>query len=410
MLGKKIRSDFPIFSRKINGKRLAYLDNAATTQKPKPVLEAIVENYKCHNANPGRGISKLSAESEEIYQKARERIASFLKAKPSEIVFTKNATESLNLLSYALESKLAGERRRPIAISLLEHHSNFVPWQQMAKRAKRKLAFIPFDASSKITQANLAALETSAPPVMATLTHASNVLGTINEIEEIAKYAHQEWDCPLVVDAAQTAPHIPIDVRKLGCDFLAFSGHKMLGPMGIGVLYIKEDWIERLPPFMTGGGQISKVGNFSSAWAEGVQKFEAGTQNVGGAVGLAAAIDYIKKIGGLEKIAAHENKLVKKTLEMLNDIGDIEVYGLPSEKERVGVISFNLKNAHSHDVGFILDKHGVQVRVGHHCAQPLMRKLGISSTVRVSFYIYNDFDDIIALENGLKEAQKIFGA
>ena len=397
----------------MNGKRLAYLDSAATSQKPKIVLNAMDEYYTHHNGNPGRGVSTLTAEAQEAFEKARKRVAKFIGAKEDEIIFTRNTTESLNLLSYVLPSVLSSDPGRPISISKMEHHSNFVPWQQMALRTKRKLGFIPFKTDEAISDKNLAAPALSssqpAPPAMLTIAHASNVLGTVNDVRGMANFAHDEWKCPVVVDAAQSAPHMRIDVKNLGCDFLAFSGHKMLGPMGIGVLYMKEEWMERLPPFMSGGGQISKVEDNSSAWADGPAKFEAGTQDVGAAVGLAKAVQYIENIG-MDNIRSHEKKLVEKTLGMLSGIKGIEVYGLSSSDNRVGVISFNVNGVHAHDVSTILDRHGVEVRAGHHCAQPLMRELGVASTTRVSFYLYNDEDDINALHDALLDVKKIFGA
>ncbi len=403
-LGKSARKEFPIFSRKVNSRRLVYLDNAATSQKPQCVLDAMSDYYKRHNGNPGRGVHTLTAEAGEEYEKAREETARFIGAKPNEIVFTCNTTESINLLSYVLPAEIS---HGPILLSKMEHHSNFVPWQQMSARTGRKLAFVPFDVTKPITAKNLEKINSQITPSLLTIAHASNVLGTINDVEEMARFAHENWKCPVVVDAAQSAPHMKIDVRKMNCDFLAFSGHKMLGPTGVGVLYMADGLMERLPPFMTGGGQIGRVDDTASTWADGPAKFEAGTPDVAAAVGLAEAMRYIRKIG-IDKIHAHEKKLVKKTLDMLHGIDGIEVYGLPSERGRVGVISFNVNGLHAHDVGTILDRHGVEVRAGHHCAQPLMRQLNVVSTARASFYLYNDMDDITALEEGLREVKKIF--
>ncbi len=408
-LGKSARRDFPIFSRKVNGKRLVYLDSAATSQKPLAVLDAMREYYEKHNGNPGRGVSALTAEAGEAYEKARGEVARFIGAKANEIIFTRNSTESLNLLSYSLPAALTPDISRPIALSLMEHHSNLVPWQQMAKRTGRRLAFVPFETDKPITADNLARLPSSTPPCVFPIAHASNALGTINDISGLVKYAHGQWNCPVVVDAAQSAPHMPIDVKKLDCDFLAFSGHKMLGPMGAGVLYMKEEWMGRLPPFLTGGGQISRVDDNSSTWAEGPAKFEAGTPDVAAAGGLAEAVRYIRK-AGIGNIQAHEKKLAKKIIDMLRGIEGVSLYGLPNERGRVGVVSFNLHGVHAHDLGSILDRHGVQVRVGHHCAQPLMRRLKVAATARASVYLYNDADDVEALEEGLREAKKIFGA
>ncbi|VVB57346.1 Cysteine desulfurase [uncultured archaeon] len=406
-LGKSIRKDFPIFKKKVNGQRLAYLDSAATSQKPKSVLSAEREYYETMNGNPGRGVSTLTAEAGEAYEKARMSVAEFIGAKAEEIVFTRNTTESLNLLSYCLPSLLDADHARPVALSAMEHHSNLVPWQQMAMRTGRELAFIPFETNQSMGAESLESFQPAAKPAMLTLSQASNALGTLNEVEGMVRHAREHWGGPVVVDAAQSAPHIPIDVKKMDCDFLAFSGHKMLGPMGIGVLYMKGEWMERLPPFLTGGGQIGRVEDTRSTWAEGPAKFEAGTPNVPGAVGLAAAMDYLQK-AGMSEILEHEQKLVKKTLDALESMEGVTLYGLPSASGRVGVVSFNVEGVHAHDVGSILDRHGVQVRVGHHCAQPLMRKLGVSATVRASFYLYNDRDDVVALEEGLDDVKKIF--
>ena len=328
-IGKRSRKDFPIFSRKVNGHRLAYLDNAATSQRPRAVLNAMREFDERHNANPGRGMHTLGAEATEAYDEAREKVARFIGAKAEEIIFTRNTTESLNLLSYSLPAVLSPQAARPIALSKMEHHSNLVPWQQMAKREKRGFAFVPFEIDKPITTNQLANLKSASPPALFTFAHASNALGTIQDAGALIRYAHEEWDCPVVVDAAQSAPHMKIDVRRLGCDFLAFSGHKMLGPMGIGVLYMAGDWMARLPPFLTGGGQIGKVEDLTSTWAEGPAKFEAGTPNAGGAIGLAAATDYLDK-AGLDKIAKHEHKLMQKTLDEIGALGGVKTYGLSS--------------------------------------------------------------------------------
>ena len=406
-ISKTLRKDFPIFSRKLNGKRLSYLDSAATSQKPKVVIDAMDEYYSQHNANPGRGVSTLTAESEEAYERARKKVAEFVGAKSEEIVFVRNTTEALNLLSYVLPSALSTDLARPVALTKMEHHSNLVPWQQMAKRTDRKLAFVPFDTNKPISTDQLASLSKTNAPALLTMAQASNVLGTIQDIRAAGSFAHEEWNCPIVVDAAQSAPHMKIDVKKLDCDFLAFSAHKMLGPMGIGALYMRGDWMERLPPFLTGGGQIGTVQDTTSTWADGPSKFEAGTPDVGAAVGWEAAISNIERIG-LANIESHERKLTKKTLDMLANIEGVTTYGIPTAQGRVGVIPFNLKNVHPHDLGTILDQNGVQVRVGHHCAQPLMRVLGVNATARASFYLYNDIDDIEALESGIKAAKKVF--
>jgi cysteine desulfurase/selenocysteine lyase len=419
-IGKALRKDFPIFSRKINGHRLTYLDNAATSQKPKAVLQAISNYYSQHNANTARSVHTLATEATELYESARAKVAQFIGAQPEQIIFTRNTTEALNLLSYSLQSVLPSasstDLSRPILLSPFEHHSNLVPWQQLAIRSKRKLQLLQPDATRALSVADLQTATigslsrqshtSSIQPALFPFAHASNVLGTINDARALATYAHEQWDCPVVLDAAQSVPHLSINVRQLGADFVAFSGHKMLGP-DIGVLYMANDWMERLPPFLTGGGQISRVHATSSTWVEGPAKFEAGTPDVASAVGLSAAIEYLHKVG-LSNIAAHEKKLVKKTIGELSAIGDIKMYGPSATGPRVGVLSFSLKGVHPHDLGTILDRHGVAVRAGHHCAQPLMRHLGVPATARASFYLYNDTDDIEALMAGIKEAKKIF--
>lgn len=402
-IGKASRKDFPILSRRINGKRLVYLDNAATSQKPKQVIGAISSYYSLHNSNPHRGIHTLAEESTEIYENARETAAHFIHAPSSRnIIFTRNTTESLNLVSHSIAPLLG---KGNILASKMEHHSNFVPWQMLAQKTGRKLDFVPFDASAPIASSNFK--KHLATPSLVAISHASNVLGTINDIAGICKYAHSEYSCPVVVDAAQSAPHIPLDVRKIGCDFLAFSGHKMLAP-NIGVLYISDEWLDRLPPFLYGGGMISKVGEQTTTFASAPAKFEAGTPDVAGAAGLSAAIDYLNKIG-MGKIQSHGEKLAKKTLDALNAIDGVTVFGPTGASMRTGVVSFVVEGMHAHDLGTLLDRQGIATRSGHHCAQPLMDLLGVPATSRASFYLYNDADDVEALVDGIKYAKKTFG-
>lgn len=405
-IGKSIRKDFPIFLRKIHGQRLAYLDNAATTHSPRVVLQAVSDHCERHHSSTHRGVHTLAEEATDAYEKAREKVARFIGAKPNEIVFTRNATESLNLLSYSLQSLLPRDRARPILLTRLEHHSNLVPWQQMALRSGRRIQMLEASSSRPIAAATLSHLPSSLRPALFPVAHASNVLGTLNDAAALADFAHLRG-CPLVLDAAQSIPHRRVNAKKLGVDFIAFSGHKMLAPTGIGVLYMAEGWMERLPPFMSGGGQIATVGDLTSTFAQGPAKFEAGTPHVGGAIGLAAATDYLKKIG-MDKITAHEQALAKKTIDLLLSTDGITVHGPPPSSSRIGVVSFTLEGVHAHDVGSILDRFGVATRSGHHCAQPLMRLLGVPATSRASFYLYNDTDDIEALMEGLREAKKIF--
>jgi cysteine desulfurase/selenocysteine lyase len=281
-----------------------------------------------------------------------------------------------------------------------------VPWQQLALRSGRKLHLLHPDPNRALSLSDLQSVPSYVRPAVFPFAHASNVLGTVSDARALCDYAHDKWDCPVIIDAAQSAPHLPVDARKMGADFLAFSGHKMLGP-GIGALYMAGDWMERLPPFLTGGGQIMRVNDTFSTFAEGPAKFEAGTPDVAGAVGLSAAMDYLNKIG-LSNIAAHEKKLLRKTIDALSSIDGITLYGPPPAAPRVGVLSFTLSGVHPHDLGTILDRHGIAVRAGHHCAQPLMRRLQVPATARASFYLYNDNDDVDALLAGIKDAKKIF--
>ncbi len=401
--GKKIRKDFPILSRKIHGKRLVYLDNAATSQKPRQVIDAISNYYSLHNSNIHRGIHTLAEEATEIYEGARAKVAKFINA-PSlrNIIFTRNTTESLNLVSHSIATLLGSGN---ILTSKMEHHSNFVPWQILAQKTGRKLDFVAFDQSQPITSANFQ--KHLATPSLVAILHASNVLGTINDVKGICEYVNESWGCPIVIDAAQSVPHIPIDIRKLGCDFLAFSGHKMLAP-NIGVLYISDEWLGKLPPFLTGGGMIAKVGEQATTFAPPPAKFEAGTPDVAGAAGLSAAIDYLKKTG-MEKISKHEQKLAKKTIMELEALSGITVFGPSNATLRTGVVSFVVKGIHAHDLGTLLDRQGIATRSGHHCAQPLMNMLNVPATSRASFYLYNDTDDVDALVDGIKYAKKVFG-
>lgn len=413
-LGKSIRKDFPLLNRRLGGRRLVYLDSAATAQRPACVIEAMEEFYLHKNASPRRGLHALAAQADEVYEKSRETVARHIGAKPEQIVFVRNTTEALNLLSYSLERALASgsksAQRRPLALTRLEHHSNLVPWQQLAARSRRPLAFVPFDLDAPIAARHLAAFDRaskSAPrPALLSITHASNVLGTINDARALAAHAHEEWGCPLILDAAQSVPHLPVDVKRLGCDFLAFSGHKALGPFGVGVLYMADDWMERLPPFLTGGGQIGKVSDTASTWASGPSKFEAGTPDAAGAVGLAEAVRYTRRIG-IDSIRSHERALTRRLLDSLSEIDGLTLHGPPAA-QRLGVASFTLQGIHAHDVGTLLDREGVAVRVGHHCAQPLMRLLGVPATARASLHLYNDRDDVDALVAALHKVQKLF--
>lgn len=397
---KRLKKDFPIFK---NNKRLVYLDSAATSQRPRKVIEAINDFYKKDNANVGRGLYTLSEKAMERYNAARKTIAKFINADEKEIVFTRNTTESLNLLSYTLPSILK-KGKDEIVLTEMEHHSNLVPWQQLAEKNRMKLKFIKMkpdytldyeDARKKITKRT----------AIISVTHVSNVLGTINDIEKLVELGKKRGAIT-IIDAAQSIQHLKIDVKKIGCDFLAFSSHKMLGPTGIGILYGKKELLEKLSPFNFGGGMIKKVTWKDADWEEPPEKFEAGTPNVAGAVGLAEAINYLEKIG-VKNIAEWDKKLKNYTLEKLKEIPGIKIYNHGKNKS-VGIISFNLKAIHPHDVAELLNEKRIAIRAGHCCTMPLMKKLGISGVSRVSFSIYNTFEDIDLLVETLKKIQEKF--
>jgi cysteine desulfurase/selenocysteine lyase len=399
-----IKRDFPIFKRKIHGKPLIYLDNAATTQKPRQVIEAIREFYENYNANVHRGVYRLSVEATEAYENARSKVARFINAKDSEIIFTRNTTEALNLVAYSwgLCNLKRGDR---ILLTEMEHHSNIVPWQLITKYTGAVIDYIPFDEEGLLVKEEIDRLLNLEPKIVSII-HVSNVLGTINNVKEIVEKAHKVGAIT-VVDAAQSVPHMPVDVKEIGCDFLAFSGHKALGPLGVGVLYGKRDLLEEMNPFLGGGDMISRVWLSGAEWNELPWKFEAGTSSVADAIGLGAAIDYLKSIG-MDKVRAHEVKLTDYALKRLSEIPDIKIYGPRELDKRGAVISFNLPGIHPHDLATILDEEGIAIRAGHHCAQPLVTKLGVAATARASFYIYNSESDIDALVEGLYKARRIF--
>ena len=399
-----IKQDFPIFKRRIYGKPLIYLDNAATTQKPRQVIEAIREFYQNYNANVHRGVYRLSVEATEAFENARAKVARFINAKDSEIVFTKNATEALNLVAYSwgLCNLKKGDR---ILLTEMEHHSNIVPWQLVAKHTGAVVDYIPINEDGLLVDEEVDRLLNLEPKIVS-ITQASNVLGTINDVKEIVEKAHKVGAIA-VVDAAQSVPHMRVDVKELGCDFLAFSGHKALGPLGVGVLYGKRDLLKDMNPFLGGGDMISRVWLSGAEWNELPWKFEAGTSSVADVIGLGAAVDYLNSIG-MSRVRAHEVRLTEYALKRLSEISDIRIYGPRDLDKRSGVISFNLSGIHPHDLATILDEEGIAIRAGHHCAMPLMTKLGVAATARASFYIYNSGSDIDALVEGLYKARRIF--
>ncbi len=397
-----VRADFPILARKIHGRPLAYLDNAATTQKPRAVLAALDAYYRRHNANVHRAVYTLSEEATRAYDEARSKVAAFLGAAGTEeIVFTKNATESLNLLAHSL-----GRTLKPgdeILLTQMEHHSNLVPWQLAAKRAGAIVKYIPLTRDFCLDMAAARRLITKRTRIVS-VAHHSNVLGTINDVKTLAALAHAAGAL-LVVDGAQSAPHAHIDVADLGCDFFACSGHKMYGPTGIGVLYGKRALLEKMEPFLCGGDMISEVTFEGAKWNDLPWKFEAGTPPIAEAIGLGAAVDYLTCFG-LEAVASHEAALVQYAIRRLESIPGVTLYG--PKGDRGSAIAFTVKGIHPHDVSTVLDRSGVAIRGGHHCAMPLMGVLGVPATCRASIGIYNTKDDIDALIKGLREAQRIF--
>ncbi len=399
--------DFPLLNREISGQKIAYLDNGATTQKPEPVIKAICGYYGGCNANPHRGAYALSVKATDIYEEARVRTANFINAKrPQEIVFTKNATEALNLIaySYGLNNIGAGDE---IVISISEHHSNLVPWQHVAKAKGATLKYIYLEADGNLSAADIENKITERTKLVA-VTQVSNVLGLKNDVAAIVKKAHSVG-AVCVVDGSQSVAHMAVDVQALGADFFAFSGHKMLSPMGIGVLYGKYELLDAMPPFLMGGDMIEYVQEQDTTWAELPAKFEAGTQNVGGAAGLTAAIDYLEKIT-FDRIEAIEKDLVDYALPKLRELPYIELYGCDSTRDnKTGIITFNVKDVHPHDVATILDSYGVNVRAGHHCAQPLHRYLGQNASCRASFYLYNTREDIDRWIEALKKVRGVLG-
>lgn len=398
----KYRNDFPIFEEY---NTLAYLDNAATTQKPKSVIDSMNKYYSSWNANPHRGLYHLSVKATEVYEEGREEVARFINAKSSkEVIFTRNTTESLNLIAYSY-GRMVIEEGDEIVVSILEHHSNILPWQQLAKEKNAVLKFLYLDDNLSISLDEINSKITNKTKIVA-MAHVSNVLGIVNPIEVAIEKAHSVG-AVVVIDCAQSVPHFPMDVVKLDADFIAFSAHKMLGPMGIGVLYGKEDILNSMPPFLTGGEMIEYVYEQESTFAPLPQKFEAGTPNVGGVAGLVEAIRYIKNVG-YEEIQRIEEELTSYALCEIAKLDDVVVYG-GVDLKRNGVISFNVVDVHPHDTSSILDGNGVAVRAGHHCAQPLMRYLGVNATCRASLYFYNTKEDVDRLIHGLKQVRGYLG-
>ena len=396
-----IKKDFPL----LENKNITYLDSGATTQKPIQVIKAVEEFYQKYNANPHRGAYSLSVEATEQYENTRTKIAKFINAKHrEEIIFSKNATESLNLIaySYGLDNLKKDDE---VVISIMEHHSNLVPWQKMTKQTGSKLKYMYINENYEITDEEIENKITDKTKIVG-ITHVSNVLGTINNVKKIIKYAHKKGAI-VIVDASQSIPHMKIDVQDLDADFLVFSGHKMLAPLGIGVLYGKREILNKMTPFLMGGDMIEYVYEQDTTFAPLPNKFEAGTQNVEGVIGLGAAIDYIENLG-YDKIQEIEHEVISYARQELSKLDYLTLYTTPNEENHSSVISFKIKGVHPHDVASILDSEGVCVRSGNHCAQPLMRFLGIDSTCRASFYIYNTKEDVDKLVKALDKAYDMF--
>ena len=405
MDSKHIRSYFPILNQEVNGHPLVYLDSAATSQKPVQVIETIENYYREYNSNVHRGVHTLGTRATDAYEGAREKVRKFISASSiEEIIFTRGTTTALNTVaqSYAMENVKEGDE---IVITPMEHHSNIIPWQQVAKKTGATLKYLPLQADGTIALADVENTITPATKVVS-ITYVSNVLGVINPIKEIAAIAHKNG-AVLVVDAAQGAPHVKIDVQDLDCDFLGFSGHKMCGPTGIGVLYGKKHLLENMEPIEFGGEMIDFVGLYESTWKELPWKFEAGTPIIAGAIGLGAAIDFLEEIG-LENITEHEHKLAAYAMKKMSSINGLTIYGPQNANNRAGVITFNIEDVHPHDVATVLDAEGIAVRAGHHCAQPLMKWLNVSATARASFYLYNSEEDVDKLVEGIGKTKEYF--
>jgi cysteine desulfurase/selenocysteine lyase len=400
-----VRADFPILAETVNGHPLIYLDSAATSQKPEEVIEALANYYRTANANVHRGVHMLGERATEVFEGARTAIAAFVGADPRGVVFVRNTTEGINLVAQAYARPRFGPGDRIVATEM-EHHSNLVPWQQVRDQTGCQLEFIKVTDDGRLDPDSLGRL-LQKPTRLLALTHVSNVLGTLNPIRELVEMAHRE-QIVVCVDGAQAVPHMTVDLLDLDVDFYAFSGHKMCAPTGIGVLYGRPELLEEMPPFLTGGSMISVVTLEKTSWDEIPHKFEAGTPDIAGAAGLTAATAYLQRVG-MAQIQRHEEELSDYAAEALSEVPGLRQYGPPG-RERMGIISFNLEGIHPHDVGTILDREGVAVRAGHHCCQPLMRRMGVAATTRASFYLYNTREEVDGLVRGLGEVNRIFRA
>jgi cysteine desulfurase / selenocysteine lyase len=401
---ERLRADFPILKRKVHGKRLVYLDNAATTQKPQSVIDSLVEYYSRYNSNVHRSVHTLGEEATAAYEASREKAAKFVGAPTKELVFVRGTTEATNLVRFAWGEKNV-KKGDLLVTTMMEHHSNIVPWQLLAKSKGANLKFVGLNRDGTLDMGQFEELLKESPRLVA-VTHCSNVLGTINDVGAICSKARAAG-ATTVVDGAQSVPHLPVDIGAIGCDFYAYSGHKMLGPTGIGALLGRKELLEEMDPFQAGGEMIREVFLDHATWNEVPYKFEAGTVNIADAIGLGAAIDYLTAIG-MDKVREHEVLLLRYALESLSKVKGFQQYGPTDPSKRGGVISFNLGDVHPHDLATILDEEGIAIRSGHHCAQPLMRWLDVSATSRASFHVYNSYDDVDALREGLEKAGSIF--
>ena len=404
---EKIRLDFPILTKEIFGNPLVYLDNAATSQKPRQVIDALIDYYENFNANVHRGVHTLSVEATDRFEDAREKVSSFINCESSEsVIWTRNASESLNLVAYSWGEHNIGEGDE-ILLTPMEHHSNLVPWQELARRKNAVIKFIPMLENGTLDMDQVDDLITEKTALVSAV-HMSNALGTINPVRELAEKAHRSG-AKILVDGAQSVPHMPTNVQELNCDFLVFSGHKMLGPTGIGALYVEKEILESMEPFLTGGEMVLEVSYQKASWADLPMRFEAGTPNIADSIGLGSAVDYLNGLG-MENVREHEKDLTAYALDRFRkaDLEGLDLFGPDDPNIRGGVFSFNTPDVHPHDLGTFLDRMGIAVRTGHHCAMPLVRSLGVAATTRASFYLYNTEKEVDILVDAVTEALRYF--
>ncbi|MBI2184716.1 MAG: cysteine desulfurase [Thaumarchaeota archaeon] len=402
---EEIRRQFPILRRTVHGKPLIYLDSGATSQKPQAVIDAICRYYSEYNANVHRGVYQISEEATAEYEGARKKTASFINAKePAEIVFTRGTTEAINLVAYSWGRKNIAQGDK-IILTVMEHHSNIIPWQLLAKEKKAELEYVDIDEEGKLKTDELDELIERGAKLLA-LTHVSNVLGTVNPVKEIVRKAHSNG-ITVLLDGAQSVPHMLVDIQDIGCDFLTASGHKMLAPTGSGFLYARKELLEEMPPFLGGGDMIREVHLRDAKWNDVPWKFEAGTMHIEGAIGLGVAVDFLQNLG-MSNVRAHEEKITGYALEKLSEVKGVRIYGPPDVDSRGGVVAFTMDSAHPHDIASILDGEGIAIRAGHHCAMPLMERLNVPATARASFYLYNKEEEVDLLAGGLEKVRQVF--